>query len=204
MGGEPQNSNPSQDDSAANSKISLDTNMQTMDYKTSSIGKNSVLSFKSPRPFIIKRSKRSESNEPRKQVGGDTIFNNASENIESLTTPNQQKFSTFKVPRSKELDESYKTIAEEKKSESSGNSSQTLKLDSNTGSETKSINKSDEQRDKKSDNTQDSTQFEDSEDTRARSNSGIILRKGNQIDFDAKLGEVIGEGIFYKIPLFNC
>jgi len=200
MPGEPHGNNLFPEHTASHPKLNIDFKTHTMDHKTTSIGKNSILSLKSPKLFIIKKGRRSESNEPRKQ-SGETIFNSPSDNIDpSLPVP-QRKFSTFKDSKSKQLDTEYKAIPEEeKKSESSGNSSQTLKLDSNQGSEeTKSINKSDEQKEKLEEHTRDLANFEDSIDTRDRSNSGIILRKGDQIDFDAKLGDVIGEGAYGQV-----
>jgi hypothetical protein len=176
------------------SKFALDSNHHIVDIKTASLGKNSILSMKSPKTFIIKH-KRSGSNEPRKN-SNETIFTNANENNEPLSTHSHTKTSTFKDSNSRHLNESYKSVIEEKKSDSSGNSTTTLKLDSHPGSEeVKSMTKSDDNpRDNKADITQNSFQFEDSGECRPRSNSGIILRKGDQIKFDAKLGDILGEG----------
>lgn len=98
--------------------------------------------------------------------------------------------------QSKHLNDSYKTILEEKKSDSSDNSVKTININSTSDKSSKDS--------KSKDNTPDMKMVKKTptallELKKEQNNTGVILKKGNQINFDAKLGDVVGEGAYGQV-----
>lgn len=153
-------------------------------------------SLKSPKSFIIRNHKRSGSNE---------IRNSNSENIFAATTDNADHMieqfknpihAAFKDGNHKPLNDPYKTILEEKKSESSENSIKTLNINSTSDKESRES--------KSKGNTPDLKMVKKMPNAllslaREKNNTGTILKKGDQIHFDAKLGDVVGEGAYGQV-----
>ncbi len=152
-------------------------------------------SLKSPKSFIIRNHKRSGSNEIRNS-NSENIFavttDNADQMIENSKNPIHYAFKDV-IPKSQV--EPNKTILEEKKSESSDNSTKTLNLNSTSDKESKESKSKGNTPDLKMVKKQPTALLSLSKE---KNNTGAILKKGDQINFDAKLGDVVGEGIFIQ------
>jgi hypothetical protein len=177
-------------------KAEVNRSKAAIDPKTQSFKKpeNPVYaSIKSPKGFKIRSHKRSGSNEGTRKYSDDNIFTSSDKKEMSLPFK-VEKVSPFAGLQKRNLEDSCKTISEEKKTESSENSTKTEQINSASDKECKSqsIETPEATKELIVNPNNNMTSFLDM--TRDRSNSGIILRKGGQIDFDAKLGDIVGEG----------